>query len=152
MWEHEALGEFFPGSLPWLHLLLTSAEHQHNLCFHTSMVGIETGLINSKGGRDEKPFPHHFGDLPWLNWRCFLSHALFFCNVFSSKFFLKAKNAMPSMFRSVLPIFFFAVVLSLVMSPHICMCWFWLHFLVTSILLTLGRILSPNSSQGWFLY
>lgn len=106
MWEHETLGEFFPGSLPWLHLLLTSAEHQHNLCFHTSMVGIETGLINSKGGRDEKPFPHHFGDLPWLNWRCFLSHALFFCNVFSSKFFLKAKNAMPSMFRSVLPIFF----------------------------------------------
>lgn len=80
MWEQEALDEF----LPWVSTLIASAsEHQHNLCVHSDMVGTESWLTKSRGGRAGKPFLPHLGDQPGLNWISFLSHAILLCNTFS---------------------------------------------------------------------
>lgn len=147
---------FSPGSPPWLHPLVSIIEHQHNLCVHSDMVGTESWLTKSRGGRAGKPFLPHLGDQPGLNWMSFLSHAILLCNTFSLFLFFSVwDDQKPALwchlhFEVFCPFCCRCCILGnypayLAMLVPIALPW------LQSILLTLGRICSPNWSQGCFL-
>lgn len=132
LWERETLEKFSPGSLPWLHLLVSLIEPQHDLRFYY-MVGTESRLTRSRGGRDAKPFPRHLGDQPGLNWMPGLnSHALFLGSTFSLLFFSKWDDQKPTLWCHLhLEVFCplcYCFCCTLVTSPYIWMCLFSLHF------------------------